>query len=480
MYRSTIFLSLISLLLLVFCCATITVAQSSDEGPIPPPLPLGDSIAPVKEEQQASPVDDLSLRDASPAQPEEEQLVDDDMMITDPIPCYWGGDSEEEVPEHSRNLHAAYMASLEEKESKKRFSFMGGSPYRWTKTATNPTGRSARGQPITVTWSIVPDGTPISNMLGGSESTSSSNLRAFLRGIYGTDQAAINAFQGFFNEWASISGLTFVYEPNDDKAAMSKTSLPSGILGVRADMRIGGHPIDGGSGTLAYTYNPNWGDMVIDTADSFYTTKTSLIRNVMTHEIGHGIGFSHVCPGTKTKLMEPFVTSNFLGLQDDEKRGVHFLYGDEFEENDSQAAAKSLGTLSSSLTRNGLSLERGSSDDDYFSFVVGSSLTSVTITVTPSGSTALSTANYATTCPSTTVNALSQFNLNFQVIQASTGSSLATVAAAGNGLKEVKTLRLTQGQKYYIRVYTPDAISSTTEYTDKKVQLYNLSITATA
>ncbi|MCQ6458457.1 matrixin family metalloprotease, partial [Vibrio parahaemolyticus] len=89
---------------------------------------------------------------------------------------------------------------------------------------------------------------------------------------------------------------------------------------VRGDVRIGGHTIDGSSGTLAYNFFPNTSDMVIDTADSFYsvTTDNSLrLRNVIMHEAGHGLGISHVESNNGSFLMEPFINLGFDGPQFD-------------------------------------------------------------------------------------------------------------------------------------------------------------------
>jgi len=105
--------------------------------------------------------------------------------------------------------------------------------------------------------------------------------------------------------------------PNDDGNPISNVgSAYPGSLGVRGDVRIGGHLIDGNSNILSYNYFPNNGDMVIDTADNFYENLTgnSLgLRNVLAHEHGHGLGFEHVCLINQTKLMEPFISFAFDG-----------------------------------------------------------------------------------------------------------------------------------------------------------------------
>ena len=84
----------------------------------------------------------------------------------------------------------------------------------------------------------------------------------------------------------------YVYEPADDGLAIngSTSVFFDGILNSRGDLRIGGTSIDGTSGTLAYNYFPDSGDMVLDTDDmSFYSNPFNnfrAMRNVIMHEHG--------------------------------------------------------------------------------------------------------------------------------------------------------------------------------------------------
>ena len=100
---------------------------------------------------------------------------------------------------------------------------------RWSNTATNGSGLVS-GDATTVTWSIVADGTPIPAMGGISgESSDSSNLVAFLSGIYGTvtadtnytDEVWFSHLQSTFDRWSELSGLTFTYVAYDDGAAFT-------------------------------------------------------------------------------------------------------------------------------------------------------------------------------------------------------------------------------------------------------------------
>ena len=216
---------------------------------------------------------------------------------------------------------------------------------RWFRTATNGTSQSSQGDPLTLTWSIADDGGTFITADGNIEEEVSSNsdLRARLAQIYGGSATApaenqpwFPLFEQVFENLSSQTGLTFVYEPNDDGANLNGAN--PGQLGVRGDIRIAGHPLDGNSNVLAYNFLPDIGDMVIDTDDSFFTNLSNnsrRLRNVVEHEIGHGLGLAHVCPGDNTKIMEPFINTGFDGSQFDDIYSLQRNYGDPLESHDS-------------------------------------------------------------------------------------------------------------------------------------------------
>jgi hypothetical protein len=257
----------------------------------------------------------------------------------------------------------------------------GSSPFRlqnrWSATATNGGGLQ-QGDTTTLTWSIVDDGLSIPSAGYAGESTANSNLVAFLDGIYGagpggtdfTQRPWFPVMQQVFTNWSAQTGLDFVYVAYDDDAPFRDSP---GILNVRADVRVGGHRIDGNFNILAYNYYPDVGDMVIDTADNFYfnTTSNSLgLRNVLAHELGHGIGLAHTCPVDQTKLMEPFVSYAFDGPQHDDLLGVHRMYGDRFEPSDTVARAYDFGSPgASTVSVADVSID-GTSDTDLYRFTM--------------------------------------------------------------------------------------------------------------
>jgi serralysin len=186
-------------------------------------------------------------------------------------------------------------------------------------------GGGVQGDAATVTWSVAPDGTSIPNFIGvpsppvgvQQEIGGNSNLIARMRQIYGpgpadpgdpgntnfTDEAWYGHINESYNRWSSVSGLTMNYESTDDGAAFRTAA---GSPGVRGDMRIGGHAIDGSSGVLAYNFFPSsGGDGVLDTLGNSYENlinDSRKLRNVVVHEVGHGLGLTHTS-GIANNLM---------------------------------------------------------------------------------------------------------------------------------------------------------------------------------
>jgi len=212
----------------------------------------------------------------------------------------------------------------------------------WTTTSS---GTSSIGAPVDLTWSMALDGTNLPRGLG--EPASPNDLIAFLDGIHqggaspgGADLTQRDWFplvESSFERWDAVSGVNFNYEPNDDGATFSPSNR--GILGTRGDYRIGGHSIDGQTSPtfLAYNFFPNYAEMVIDTdeVDRWSNPEGNYIRfrNMLMHEMGHGLGLNHLESSDADFLMEPFLATAFDGPQLDDILGIHRLYGDANEEN---------------------------------------------------------------------------------------------------------------------------------------------------
>lgn len=358
----------------------------------------------------------------------------------------------------------------------------------WSDTAS---GRVSEGDPATLTWGIVADGTNIYD-------EDPSDLVSYLDEIFGettsstdlTTRSWFSVFQESFDRWSELGGLTFVYEESDNGSMVGSSS---GRLGVLADVRIGGSYVDGPSGTLAYTWLPNNGDMVIDTGETtFYADPSDnylAFRNTVMHELGHAFGLLHVESATSDLLLEPYIDTSFDGPQLDDIRGLHGLYGDANEKdysgqgNDIASRATSLGDLTAG-GQLGVGLDAGDdqvveatetdfvsitdgSDVDYYSFSIDSPL-ELSLTLTPRGGVfqqGVQGGNQSTF----DANARNDLSL---AVYASDGTTLlesVDLTDAG-GVETISGLQLASGGEYFARVLGAD----------DSVQLYELVVSATA
>jgi serralysin len=362
---------------------------------------------------------------------------------------------------------------------------------RWNNTATNGS-TGLRGNPVTLTWGLVADGTSIS----GSEGSSGNILISYLdthhgAGPGGTDLTLrpwFAIFQSSFNRLSELSGVTYVYEPTNSALAIDAGQSPTGSLGNVPDIRIGGHPIDGASGanTLAYSYFPNHSDLVLDTDNvNFYTNATNnyrAFRNILMHESGHGLGLHHVVSNNAAFLLEPNLGTNFDGPQLDDILGLHRNYGDALDKNggnDSSAIATllgslvneeilSIGTLGNSTvvasTESDFISIDGVSDTDFFSFTLARTL-DVTLNLTPRGATYNQAAQGGTQISQNT-KMFSDLTLGLFDTDGSTILDLAN--STGLGFGETISRQLSPGT-YYARIAGAN----------DDVQLYGLDILGT-
>lgn len=249
---------------------------------------------------------------------------------------------------------------------------------RWSGSATSG-ATPDNGDPITLTYSFVPDG-----VITTSDGPVTNTLRSTLNSQFGSEAAWKAIFAQVFEDWGERCGINFVEEPNDDSALWPNTP---GALGVRGDIRIICATEDGPNNVLAYAYFPDWGDVKLDADETWNAPANGyrFMRNTLMHELGHAIGLEHTFPTDGTKLMEPYLNTGFDGPQDDDLRGANFFYGDAHEANDSAGAAASLGAFSSGATIGGISLHNAG-DIDWFS-LSASSGSLVGVRAAPVGST---------------------------------------------------------------------------------------------
>lgn len=349
--------------------------------------------------------------------------------------------------------------------------------YQQTNRWSGPVALGIAGpenEPLTLTYSFVPDGTSIANGIG--EGVGPSTLFAKFDGIYGDTQTWQDLFHEVFDRWEGVCGLSYVYEPNDDGAMLF--SAP-GVAGVRGDLRISAKFIDGPSNVLAYNNFPSGGDMVIDSGDTFYNNtefNSRRLRNVVAHEHGHGMGQLHNCPILGGKLMEPFVNTDFDGPLHDDVRNAQDMYGDIAEPNDSAGAAHEIGTIAmgdtarpgqlspgidttSGLSLNELDLAPFTNDEDWFRFSTSGEGT-FSVELAPVGFTYEDNPQACggqpgSCCSGSFVDSKRIVDLRFQLIADDGSTVLADVDDAAIGLREmIEGWPVSGPETFYIRVYT--------------------------
>ena len=304
----------------------------------------------------------------------------------------------------------------------------------------------------------------------------------FLRdGLAGTVGAGICSGDSMTepSSGGDLNGVEYLYEPADDGVSLSGAN--PGALGVRADIPIGGHSIDGESGSniLACNFFPNTGDMIVDTGNpTFYgNPDTTGLRNALSHEHGHGMGVRHSCPGDSTKLMEPFITTAFDGPQEDDILAANRRYGDTLQSPDNGGQNDSAGTAvpiapvidGAPAVESTISID-STGDEDWFSFTIPGELRA-TVAVTPTGTTYPNgPQNGDGSCSAgTSFNALTQSDLDVELRGIGGASSLASATGGGTGDTEtISSAPLSEGAGTYdVRVFSdgPDS-----------VQMYDLSV----
>ncbi len=414
-----------------------------------------------------------SIPDKPQLSPRQQAFVDDFANSLPRMVCFAPGTPVHFQQEMDKASTVAMTKAFKIERHRSNFTFKNSS--RWDQTATDgSTGGSANaGEGLTLTWSIVPDGTTI---IGGqSEGDGPSDLRARLDVLYpGGEAQWLPFFQSVFDDWAAVSGITYVYVTYDDGADVGNISNTKGELGTRADIRIAGQDIDGDAGILAYNYFPENGDMIIDTNDDYFDPITHgavlaelRLRNVIAHEHGHGLGLGHVCPVNNTKLMEPFLATAFDGPQHDDIRGVQKGYGDVNGTNNDKDAAIAL-TLNHDDTTSvqGVSLDKNSEEDFYSINVAQAGI--LNVTVTPVGG-AYYTGPQDSSCLGSEYDSSAQENLVITVLESDGLTVVTNVDNWAIGKHEkTQAVNISSTGTYFIKISSSGGSSD--------VQMYDLDL----
>ena len=362
---------------------------------------------------------------------------------------------------------------------------------RWNSSAVDgPT--APLGNPITLTWSIVPDGTRISHLAKDSD------IVSFLDEVFeveatGTDYTQRPWFglvESSYQRWSEVSGVTLQYEPFDDGLANRAHGQWLGAVGVRGDIRLAGASKDGPGGSFAEAgFIPN-ADITVDTDDTIYYGTPGVennfvnLRNTLTHEVGHSLGLGHTISPNSPFLMESAPNSSFDGPQFDDIRGAHYLYGDAFEKaggNNTIEAAFDLGIVTpetplaigmDATTGVGVAIDdvdfvsiNSLSDVDYFKFS-STAPTTLDLVLEPAGPTYN---EFIFPGPIMNVDAASQSDLTLELYAESPAGSelLASRDLGGIGSGEsILDFELPAAGTYFAKI----------SGSDDEVQFYTLTI----
>ena len=282
--------------------------------------------------------------------------------------------------------------------------FVNQANERWVTTASGVS--PDQGDCVTITWSIPPDGSFV--VPGGILGLGGSVFTQQMDVIFGCPSADPDPqnhcwfpfLSNLFDQWSAETGITYIYEPNDDGLALAFPGGfipgPAGQLGVRGDARLfapsAGLGFFGGPLGINF-FPPTGGEMLLDLVDFQFLWQNpaptpfglplgqAALANTIQHELGHGLGLRHVCPTDNTKLMEPFISLGFFGIQPDDLLSAQRQYGDRLCGSDVIAVAHP----TNSIAQENLSIDDENDVDLYA--ISGRRLDAITIDVTPTGTT---------------------------------------------------------------------------------------------
>ncbi|MCA9236499.1 MAG: matrixin family metalloprotease [Planctomycetales bacterium] len=338
---------------------------------------------------------------------------------------------------------------------------------RWSSTQIDGSGLQ-RGDPVTLRWSIVPDG-------HSYDRSANSNLIQFLddgwnvaaaqRTADFTNRPWFDVISNAYAQYSRVSSIAMTYVPEQNAAGVS--------TGQFGDIRIGGENLDGTpGGALADNTYPDGGDMRIDTTREndgsvgFYFASEPGLRNLVIHETGHGVGLGHAqfVNGSAKAVMEGGLRTDIWGLQFDDVYALNRQYGDPQERgsgNNTYTTATSLGDFTTTgRTAMGLDASDsvvnqfdddwlgidGRNDADWFKFSV-TGQTFAKLKVTPIGPT-------YETVQQGVFNAAAQNDLVLQLFSATPSLELLTTSDSGalGAAELINSQYLSGAGDYYFRV----------------------------
>lgn len=358
--------------------------------------------------------------------------------------CFAPGTPHEEAERVQNHVYKHWLSLQED----------GGLAFNLT---TQWSFASGPNSPITLRWSVAPDGIQIPDAAGVG--SGANQINAKLASTFGSVEEGKEVIRELFAIWGELSGVTYV-EVEDDGASWGAPGSST-----RGDVRIGAHGFTNAN-VLGYNQFPQDGDMVLNGAISWGSPADDYLffRNVFMHEHGHGLGILHVCPANETKLMEPFLSTAFFGPQHDDIRAVQRHYGDALEPNGDAVEAVDLGGPGSEAILAPISIA-DASDRDWFRFEAAEGSV-LDVAVAPDGFTYNSGSQFLFFClPGSSVNSLTVHDLALRVLAADGSTVVAESDEAPAGQVESITGLVLGAGTYFLEVSGGFASS---------VQLYGL------
>ncbi|MCB0196783.1 MAG: matrixin family metalloprotease [Anaerolineae bacterium] len=192
---------------------------------------------------------------------------------------------------------------------KPRFSTKNG--FKWGAGSPFVGGQDATGPSIPgglVTYSFMP-----SNVVHyGGSNPGPQNIR--LENLNGFDSCFYNEIDNAFAAWSAVADIQFAKVSEVGQVNGNEVATSSSVIG---NIRIGAYNIDGSFGVLAQAYYPPYsgaettstvaGDIILDADETWGCTPEQGIDIgiIVTHEIGHAIGFSHQT-SERLAIMNPY------------------------------------------------------------------------------------------------------------------------------------------------------------------------------
>ncbi|MBI2477886.1 MAG: pre-peptidase C-terminal domain-containing protein, partial [Planctomycetia bacterium] len=295
----------------------------------------------------------------------------------------------------------------------------------------------------TLTWSVVADGAPVPGVKG--EASGPSTLMATFDAACGSREPWVTIVAEAIESWDAIAGVNLVYLPTDDGAMQYYSPAAPG---VRGDIRIAGHFIDGPGKIVAIGTYPAHSDITLDVSEpAFLACDLDVLRAAVVHEVGHALGLTHFYGPTGISVMGQTLNVGNLWPRFDDIRRAQSIYGDPLEPNNAIETASDVGALPNFSKIVSVSIQNAA-DQDLFKFTVDAGK-QLTVQLVPDGE------PYLRGDSSNAVQLFdprNQNDLSLQILDAS-GSVLASANSNPAGaIETIENLSLPAAGNYFVRI----------------------------